>query len=473
MLHHTLKNACDLNVSEASVRRIRNRLREDPRTRLMFADADARKEHLRTYAGEVYAAHANELWQLDMTRCDLIVCDPESGHFFRPRIHAVIDVYSGCIPGFVFSEREDQSQTDMALFCALVQKPAPFTDAWPVFGTPKRLYMDNGKTYTSEHTHRYLAELGVEVVHSLPRVSHTRGKVERVFGTVHGFTKTCPGYVGSNAKERSTEELKRLTKNTKKWLERGGANDPGWGNRLLTLAEYRDRFLAWLFIGYHDAVVGDKSRLEHFTETVPADSQRLYRERDLVLTLSRRVTRTVNPDGSVRFGNRFWTVATGELANYRDLEVLVLTHPALPDTPHLIVWQPPQGGLEVIGDATPVPGRADSDEARALRTNSKAAKKRELQRQTQAQRELMNPHLAIPNLLLEQAQAELNIPALPPTQHPKARLGAISGLTEPDTEPEDDLLRFLKEQDAGLHLAGLSPDEIMDASKERWKRRGK
>lgn len=458
MLHRTLKRACDLQISEATLRRIRERLLGDPHTRLMFTDADARKEHLRSYAGQVFAAHANELWQLDMTRCDIEVVDPDTGHIFRPRIHAVIDVYSGCIPGFVFSEREDQTQTDMALFCALVQKPAPFTDAWPVFGTPERLYVDNGKTYTSEHTHRYLSELGIEVVHSLPRVSHTRGKVERVFGTVHGFTKTCPGYVGSNAKERATEELRRLTKNTKAWLERGGSHDPGWGNRLLTLAEYRDRFLAWLVTDYHDTVVQGKSRLEHFIETAPATSQRLYDERDLVLTLAPRFTRRVNPDGSVRFGNRFWTVESGELANYRDLEVLVLTNPVLPDEPYLIAWQPRHGGLEILGSAALMPERADSDEARLLRANSKAAKKRELSRQTQQQRELMNPQLAIPNLLLEQAQAELNIAPLPQAQHPKARLEAVAGPLEAELDADDPFPEFGLEPE----LKGETIDEIFE-----------
>ena len=467
MLHRTLTNACDLTISEASVRRICNRFRENPRTRLMLSDADARKEYLRTYAGQVYAAHANELWQLDMTRCDIEVVDPETGHIFRPRIHAVIDVYSGCVPGVVFSEREDQTQTDMAILCALVQKPAPYTDAWPVFGTPKRLYMDNGKTYTSEHTHRYLADLGIEVVHSLPRVSHTRGKIERLFGSVHGFTKTCPGYVGSNAKERSTEELRRLEKNTKKWLERGGTNDPGWGNRLLTFAEYRIRFFSWLFNDYHDEVVGHKSRLQHFLETAPANSQRLYNEDDLMLTLGRRTIRTVNADGSVRFGNRFWTVASGELGSFsRGDEVLVISHPTLPDTPNLIAWQPAHGGLEVLGHAVLMPERADSDEARQLRANSKAVKKRELQEQTKEQHRLMNPQMAIPNLLLEQAQAELNIPALPQPQRPQARLEALEGPQDEPDDLDDDLMFDLEPLP---FEPGQSADDYIEAVKKQFK----
>ena len=156
-------------VSLETVRRIKRRLLDDPHTRLLFHDVDKRKEHLRTYAGEVFAAHANDLWQMDMTRCDTMVCDPESGKIFRPRIHAIIDVYSGCIPGLAFALEEDQAQTDLAILRALVPKPSPYTDAWPIFGIPKRMYWDNGKTYGSEHARRVLSELGVEVVYSRPR----------------------------------------------------------------------------------------------------------------------------------------------------------------------------------------------------------------------------------------------------------------------------------------------------------------
>lgn len=455
LLHRTLQRACGLRISEATLRRFRDRLQADPRTRLMFTDADRRKEYLRTYAGQVFAAHANELWQLDMTRCDILVWDPETARVVRPRVHAIIDVYSGCIVSVLFSEREDQAQTDAVIGGALIAKPAPFTDAWPVFGTPTRLYMDNGKTYRSGHVHRYLGELGVEVVHSRPLVSHTRGKIERFFGTLHGYEKTMPGYCGANAKERATEEIRRLTRNTLAWVARGGERDPGWGERLLTLDEFRDRAVAAILSDYHDTVVGNKSRLEHFLETAPAKTQRLYSQEDLVLTLARRTARTVNPDGSIRFGNRFWTVESGELANYVALEVLVLTNPALPEVPYLIAWQPKNGGLEIVGRAVLIPDRADSDEARALRANSKAAKKRELQRQTQQKRELLNPHLAIPNMQLEQVQAELNIAPLPPVALPKARLEALRGAPAAD-DADDPFPEFGLEPE----LRGETIDDI-------------
>ena len=442
MLHRWLTRACGLEMSAETLGRINKDLRRDRHTRLMFLNADTRKEFLRTYAGQVFAPYANAMWQLDMTRCDILVWDEDLGRAIRPRIHAIIDVYSGCIVSMVIGVSEDQSQTDAAIAGGLVPRAVGYEEAWPVFGTPEVLYMDNGKTYKSGHIHRYLSDLGVEIVHSRPLVSHTRGKIERFFGTAHGYEKLAPGYTGANAKERSTEELKRLEKITKKWIERGkpADRDPKKNERLLTLAEFRHFMIEMVTTDYHDTIVKGKTRLQHFLGTVPTKSQRLYSEEDLLLVLARRTTRTVNPDGSVRFNNRFWTVESGELATLRGLEVLVLANPVTPEVPYCFAWEPSRGGLELIGKAVLMPERADSDEARALRANEKAAKTRELHRQTKQKQMMDNDHLSLLNLISEQAQAELNIPALPPVQRPQARLEAVSGPAEPEDDLDDDLM---------------------------------
>ena len=454
-------------ISVDTIRDIKRSLLSDPNTRLLFADADARKEHLRTYAGEVFAAYANELWQLDMTRCDTVVCDLETGRIFRPRVHAIIDVYSGCIPGWAFSIKEDQAQTDLALLRAFVPKPEPYATAWPVYGTPQRLYVDNGKTYTSEHARRFLSELGVEVIHSRPRVSHTRGKIERFFGTFHGFEKTLPGYCGANAVEKATEELRRITKNTRRWLERGLTQDPGWGNRLLTLAEYQERVLAWLFIDYHDTVVDKRSRLMHFVETAPKRTQLVYNRDELMTILARQTVRKVYPDGSIRLNNRLWTVESGKLINHVNREVIVLSNQFADAEEHLIAWRDSSGRLEIIGQAVPMPERADSPEAQALRMASRAEAKRAQLEAAQQRKDLFDPKLVVSNALLAQAQAEYLIEPLPPAQLPKARLKALEG----EQELDDDLTRFIKEQTA--YKPGQSAEEILEASNKLWRGRGK
>lgn len=439
-------------ISVNTVRSIKQELLDDPQLRLLFSDADIRKEHLRSYAGQVFAAHANQLWQMDMTRCDVMVCDPASGKIFRPRVHAIIDVYSGCIPGWAFAVEEDQTQTDLALLRAFVPKPEPYATAWPIFGTPERLYWDNGKTYSSGHARRFLAELGVEVVYSRPRVSHTRGKIERFFGTLHGFEKGLPGYVGQNARDRATEELRRIKKNTERWLERGLSQDPGWGNRLLTLPEYQERVLAWLFVDYHDAVINDKSRLMHFIETAPNRTQLLYNREELMTVLARQTIRKVNPDGSIRLNNRSWTVESGKLHNHVNREVIVLTDQFADAEEHVIAWRDRGDRLEIIGQAVPMPERADSPEAQALRAASRAEAKRAQLEAAQQRKDLFNPTLVTSNALMAQAQAEYVIEPLPRAEHSKARLAAL--------DPDAARRAQLKEDERLFREDGL----ILDAS---------
>ena len=206
-------------VSVATVTRIRDALLAHPTLRLALMNADSRKEFLRTYVGRVIANHANDMWQLDMTRCDVLVYDEETGTIYRPRVQAIIDVFSGCIPGISFSPDETQVQADLALFRALLPKQGPLATRYPVYGKPARIYIDNGKTYSSEHFERIARELGIEMIHSRPYVSHTRGKIERFFGTLHTFERTLPGYVGYDAADRQSEEIERLSAATRKWQE--------------------------------------------------------------------------------------------------------------------------------------------------------------------------------------------------------------------------------------------------------------
>ena len=256
MIHRTLlravpdiarvrrKNGRTIPISAATVGAIKQEMLDHPTLRLLFADADRRKEYNRTYSGQVLAAHANDMWQMDMTRCDIMVYDPATGKIYRPRVQVVIDVYSGVIMGIAFSRREDQEQADLVLVRALIKKQGPLADYYPMFGVAKRLYIDNGRTYKSEHFHRIVSGVGMEIIHSKPRVSHTRGKVERFFGTLHGLERSLVGYCGENAKNRSNEELRRLYHRTLTWAQ--GGREVKKQDRLLTLSEYQKVVLNWL-----------------------------------------------------------------------------------------------------------------------------------------------------------------------------------------------------------------------------------
>lgn len=435
LMNYTTKSGQPKTITLEMVRRIKNALLDDPIMRLAFFDTTERKEFLRTYSGRVTAAHANDMWQMDMTRCDTEVFDPSTQRFLRLRVHAIIDVYSGCIPGIAFSEDEDQTQTDLAFLRAILPKQGPFADKYPVYGVPKTMYWDNGKTYKSDHIERILKGFHVVSIHSKPRVSHTRGCVERFFGTLHGFEKTLAGYVGENARNRDSEELRNLRKATTKWFETG--KDPGFGKRHLTVDEFRSYVLAWIIAEYHQWVVDGKTRLTHFLETVPASTQLLFDPKELFLLFAKRKERTVTPDGAIKDG-KFYKIPSGALAPYSGMKVLVLEDQfAMGEDKRVIVRQERNGTITVIGEAIPAPEIANSIAAGEQRRAEKAANQAALADAKEVQARLANPDLVVARQIVKEldiAPVPQQLPATP------AQLAAVN----PETPDLGDFGKFLK-----------------------------
>lgn len=436
-----LRGGVEQVVSVQTVRRVRQELLANPRSRLLLATTDERDEYLRVYSGGVLAEHANELWQMDMTRCDILVWDPVAGRSFRPRVHAIIDVFSGVIVGIAFSQEEGQAQTDLTLLRALLPKQGPFADRYPYFGVPKRIYWDNGSTYRSAQSARVVSSLGIEDVHSRPYVSHTRGDIERFFGTLHGLERALPGYVGENASARASKEIKRLETNTAGWHKH--RRDPGAGNRLLTVGEYQNVVLAWLVTEYHQRQVDGQTRHERFVSTAPASTLVELDRRELLLLLAHRVERTVDAGGRVRLENRFWTVPDGSLAPFQGMRVLVLTAQfAMEPERRLVAWTNRLGALEVIGEAQPAPTAAASVEAGDQRRAARAAVVAEARRQREMKRELTDPNVRVSTVLLKEFAAAGGDELLPAA---RAQIEAVN--------PAREVIEFAPDDVIGQRLA--------------------
>ncbi len=301
-------------LSERGIRDVRRRMEADPRMRVALMDEDQRREFLRTWAGRVVAEHANDLWEVDFTRCDVFVFDPQeywrTGKLtpYRLRIHAALDVASGCVPAMVHSRLESQQPTSRMFTLAMLPKPEVnnWHLRWPIWGRPRRVYSDNGKVYLSETTLRGLNALQIEHVRSRAWVSHTRGAIERFFETFHqGFERALPGYAGEDASRRSSWELERLTRNTLRWLEAGAPADQDPGpDRLLSEAEYMQQALLWLTMDYHkQALPGGKSREELWRQSVPQSSLVQFSLIDLFKIFSTATERTVAGNGTIRYNN--------------------------------------------------------------------------------------------------------------------------------------------------------------------------
>ena len=118
--------------------------------------------------GRFEAAAANDLWTGDALHGPLL-----GGR--RCYLFGFIDDHSRCLTGYRFGLAEDTLRLEAALRAGLAAR-----------GLPKMLYVDNGSPFASQQLARAAAVLGIRLVHSRAGEAASRGKIERLFGTVRG-----------------------------------------------------------------------------------------------------------------------------------------------------------------------------------------------------------------------------------------------------------------------------------------------
>jgi putative transposase len=111
---------------------------------------------------------------------DLWVCDFMYGPKVRTAnrsvkaiLCAILDDHSRMLVGHAFNASETISALTLVL-----------KEAFLGYGIPKRLYVDNGPSFSSDLLARSCAMAGISLIHSKPYDSPSRGKVERFFRTV-------------------------------------------------------------------------------------------------------------------------------------------------------------------------------------------------------------------------------------------------------------------------------------------------
>jgi len=111
---------------------------------------------------------------------DLWVCDFMHGprvqvgkQLVKAILCAIIDDHSRMVVGHAFNASETISSLTIVL-----------KEAFMSYGIPKRLYVDNGPSFSSDLLVRACALAGISLTHSKPYDSPSRGKIERFFRTV-------------------------------------------------------------------------------------------------------------------------------------------------------------------------------------------------------------------------------------------------------------------------------------------------
>lgn len=114
---------------------------------------------------------AGELWMSDVMHGPAITV--EGGRKRKSYLIALLDDATRVVPYAAFALSENTAAFLPVLQQAILRR-----------GVPKRLYVDNGAAYRSNHVALVCAKLGVTLIHTRPYQPQAKGKQERWFRTV-------------------------------------------------------------------------------------------------------------------------------------------------------------------------------------------------------------------------------------------------------------------------------------------------
>lgn len=147
--------------------------------------------------------------QMDHTPADLILVDDTYRRpIGRPWITVAIDVYSRMVLG-VYVSFDAPSETSVAMCLAQSMVPKDHwlalhkVDApWPVWGTPKKVFVDNGSDFRSDTLLRSCLPYGIQLEFRKVKTPHYGGHIERLLGTLLQEIHALPGTTFSSIKDK-------------------------------------------------------------------------------------------------------------------------------------------------------------------------------------------------------------------------------------------------------------------------------
>lgn len=142
---------------------------------------------------------AGELWMSDVMHGPAVLSDDRRKR--KSYLLALLDDATRVVPYAAFAFSENTAAFLPVLQQAILRR-----------GLPKRLYVDNGAVYRSNHLSLVCAKLGITLIHSRPYRPQGRGKQERWFRTVRM-------QLLSTLIETDTKSLDALNRRLWAWVE--------------------------------------------------------------------------------------------------------------------------------------------------------------------------------------------------------------------------------------------------------------
>ena len=230
--------------------------------------------------------HANELWEIDGTKADIVCKDGR-----RYTVLALIDIYSRRTKLFVAPNNRSESVAQL-LRSALL--------SW---GVPKKIKFDLGSEFVNHHVKAICGSLKIEQDFCVGYSPEQKPHIERFFGTLtRSLLERLPGFCGHDVQERK---------------DLGGAI-----KGVLTPLELQETLNKWV-VDYElqDHSTIECSPLEQWAKS-PYPTQAIQDERALDILLGESFTRIVAKKG-IRFEKADYVDELGLWAVSIGSEVLI------------------------------------------------------------------------------------------------------------------------------------------------------
>lgn len=228
--HDRVRALCHGNgVAPPSWKAVRARVELVDR-RVLMRDregAKAARDHFAPAVTEYRADHALHIVQIDHTLVDVIVVDAVYRKpLQRPWLTLAIDVASRMVTGFYLSlESPSSASVALAVHHMVMPKESWLESrniqvAWPVFGLPDVIHLDNAREFHGKALVRGAAEHGISLMHRPVARPHYGGHIERLIGTMMGAIHLLPGTTSSDVAARGAYDSQKHAALTLDELER-------------------------------------------------------------------------------------------------------------------------------------------------------------------------------------------------------------------------------------------------------------
>jgi transposase InsO family protein len=208
----------------------------------------------------------NDLWMVDFA-CGPTLRDRD-GKVLNPWLCVMLDDHSRLVVFAAYYERADTAAFLDCLKQAVLRR-----------GLPLKLYTDQGKPFVNHHARVVCANLGIRLLHAKPYHAWSKGKVERLIGTI----------------QRDFEVTLRLE-----------------GNPVHSVEELNAALSRWIASTYHLRVHSSTGESPHQRFSKSAHTLRTIENPDRIDPLFyTRTERVVRKDGTVTLGKQLLEVPLG------------------------------------------------------------------------------------------------------------------------------------------------------------------